>query len=231
MSDIRNVALVLGASRGLGLAMTKDLLARGWAVVATVRAPPPRALQDLPADVAERLDVEHLDITSAQDLRALRHRLEGRCFNLIVANAGVCTDIDANMDAIPDDRFTAMMVTNALGPVRALEILQDLAPPDSVLAAMSSILGSQTENADGIWAAYAASKAALNMLLHDFASRQATRRAVVAMAPGWVRTEMGGAGANLSIEESIPRVVDVLTGQAGKRGLHYLNYDGRTVSW
>jgi len=96
---------------------------------------------------------------------------------------------------------------------------------------MSSILGSQTENVSGVWAAYAASKAALNMLLHDFSARHSSRRAVIAMAPGWVRTDMGGAGAALSIEQSIPRVIDVLIGQAGKRGLHYLNYDERSLAW
>ena len=231
MAEPGKLALILGASRGLGLAMVKALLDRGWAVVATVRTAPPQSLNDLPADVAARLSIEHLDITRQQDIHALRKRLDGRRFDLIIANAGICTDIDANMAEISDDRFVAMMVTNALGPVRALEILQDLAPPESVLAAMSSILGSQTENVSGMWAAYAASKAALNMLLHDFAARHSSHRAVIVMAPGWVRTDMGGAGAALSIEQSIPRVIEVLISQAGKRGLQYLNYDGRSLAW
>jgi hypothetical protein len=70
------------------------------------------------------------------------------------------------------------------------------------------------------------------MMMRGFASRHADdRRAMLLMAPGWVRTDMGGTAAALSIEESIPRVVDVVSAQRGKPGLQYLNYQGRTVGW
>jgi NAD(P)-dependent dehydrogenase (short-subunit alcohol dehydrogenase family) len=123
------------------------------------------------------------------------------------------------------------MFTNALGPIRLLDQLEDQVPDGGVLAAMSSILGSLRENLNGAWPAYASSKAALNMLLHGFAAVHGRKRAVVAMCPGWVRTDMGGTEAALSIEESIPRVADVLTEAFGRTGLHYLNYDGREVQW
>ena len=56
-------------------------------------------------------------------------------------------------------------------------------------------------------------------------------RAILAIAPGWVRTDMGGADAALSIEESIPRVVDVIEAHGGKAGAHYVNYQGQTLPW
>jgi NAD(P)-dependent dehydrogenase (short-subunit alcohol dehydrogenase family) len=119
-----------------------------------------------------------------------------------------------------------------LGAMQAVEILYDRLAADGTVAVMSSGLGSMSENTTGSWNSYAASKAALNMMMQGFASRHAgDGRAMVLMAPGWVRTDMGGPSAALGIDESIPRVVDVVGAQRGKGGLQYLNYQGKTVGW
>lgn len=232
MQQIEKTALIAGASRGLGLAMTEDLSRRGWRVIATLRADAANRLRALADRSGGCVLVERLDVTDLDQIRALRRRLEGRRLDLLLANAGITNpDVSASMVDVADGDYSRLLLTNALGPIRVLEVLEDLVLPGGVIAAMSSILGSLTENAGGAWPAYASSKAALNMLLHDFAVRRGRDRAVVAIAPGWVRTDMGGAGAALTIEESVPRVLDVLTTAAGTPGLRYLNYDGRTVSW
>jgi len=232
MQPTEKTALIAGASRGLGLAMTEELARRGWRVIATRRAEVGSGLRDVADRGGGRVLVERLDVTDLDQIRALRRRLEGRRLDLLLANAGIANpDVSAPMVEVADGDYARLLLTNALGPIRVLEALEDLVPPGGVIAAMSSILGSLTENAGGAWPAYASSKAALNMLLHDFAVRRGRDRAVVAIAPGWVRTEMGGAGADLAIEESVPRVLDVLTAAAGRPGLRYLNYDGRAVSW
>ena len=85
---------------------------------------------------------------------------------------------------------------------------------------------------DGGWEGYRASKAALNTLMRSYAARHsASPRTLLLIAPGWVRTDMGGAGAPLEVGDSIPRVVDVVASQAGRRGLQYLDYRGETVPW
>jgi NAD(P)-dependent dehydrogenase (short-subunit alcohol dehydrogenase family) len=97
---------------------------------------------------------------------------------------------------------------------------------------MSSGLGSVAGKIDGGWEAYRASKAALNTLMRSFAARhRGDSRSLLLIAPGWVRTDMGGAQAALSVEESIPCVVDVVGAQTGRGGLQYLNYRGETVPW
>ena len=97
---------------------------------------------------------------------------------------------------------------------------------------MSSELGSVANNRVATWEVYRASKAALNTLMRSFAVRHRDDpRAMLLMAPGWIRTDMGGPRALFSIEENIPKVVDVITKAVGQRGLRFVDYNGADVSW
>jgi NAD(P)-dependent dehydrogenase (short-subunit alcohol dehydrogenase family) len=97
---------------------------------------------------------------------------------------------------------------------------------------MSSILGSVGANNVGTWEVYRGSEAALNTAMRSYAARhRQDRRSLIAMAPGWVRTDMGGPQAHLSIDESIPGVVATIAAQRGKPGLQFLDYQGQTVPW
>ena len=223
-------ALILGASRGLGLAMAAEYLARGWDVVATVRGAGRTALHDL-AEKHSALEVETLDINAPAELEALRGRLSGRRFDLLFVNAGVSNGAAETVAAVSTDEFTRVMVTNALSPMRCIEALQGLVPSGGTVGAMSSGLGSVANNDRGGWEVYRASKAALNTLVRSFAVRNGAGRSIVVIAPGWVRTDMGGPNATLDIGTSIPGVVDTLVAQAGKPGVQYLNYLGETVAW
>jgi NAD(P)-dependent dehydrogenase (short-subunit alcohol dehydrogenase family) len=113
--------------------------------------------------------------------------------------------------------------------MRVVEAFEDLVKRGGIIGVMSSGLGSISRS-DGYLPLYSASKAALNMLMKGFAARHAARTSVI-IAPGWVRTDLGGPNAPLSIAQSIPRVVDVITSRTGKRGLLFLNYRGKPVPW
>ncbi|MFC4527342.1 SDR family NAD(P)-dependent oxidoreductase [Dyella halodurans] len=231
-SPEHRTALIVGASRGLGLALAHEYLKRGWRVIATVRGSRHTRLHDLAAASEGRLEIEQVDINVRNDVANLHRRLDQRRLDLLFVNAGVAIDPDAAIDKVSTEDFVTMMVTNALSPMRVIEALHALVPPDGTIAAMSSDLGSVSDNVDGGWEVYRASKAALNTLMRSFAARHAgDPRSLLLIAPGWVRTDMGGPQAELSIGESIPRVVDTVSAQAGIAGLQYLDYQGRIVPW
>lgn len=227
-----STALIVGASRGLGLALAAEYLARGWQVIATVRGTRHTGLHDLVASASGRLEIETVDINEPAEVGALHGRLRDRRLDLLFVNAGIALDPERPIGAVSTDAFVRMMVTNALSPMRVIEALQTLIPPSGAIVTMSSELGSVGDNIDGGWETYRASKAALNTLMRSFAARHlGDPRALLLIAPGWVRTDMGGSDALLEIGESIPRVVDVVSAQTGKPGLRYLDYRGQTVPW
>jgi NAD(P)-dependent dehydrogenase (short-subunit alcohol dehydrogenase family) len=225
-------ALIIGASRGLGLALAREYVGRGWRVTATARGRVRTDLHDLADQSGGRLEIEGVDIVAQNQIAALRDRLEGRSFDLLFVNAGVTNNPAETIGEVSSDEFVRVMVTNALGPMRVVEAMEDLVPATGTIGVMSSRLGSVAENKHGGWEVYRASKAALNTLMRSFAARHIDdRRALLIITPGWVRTEMGGPEADLSIEQSIPRVVDTITAQSGNPGLRYLDYRGRSIRW
>ncbi|RYB03187.1 SDR family NAD(P)-dependent oxidoreductase [Lichenibacterium ramalinae] len=226
----QGTAMVVGASRGLGLALVEEWLGRGWRVIATVRKPS-ADLDGLAQRFPDRLEIETVDIAHADQVRALRERLGGRRLDVAFINAGIARSIEATPASISETDFLDMMLVNALSPVRAAEILRDIVPPGGAIAIMTSGLGSIADAQDG-WQLYAASKAALNMLMKKYASRHAADgHALLLVAPGWVRTDMGGRDATLSLEESIPLVVDTVEANRGKPGLRYVDRFDKTLPW
>jgi NAD(P)-dependent dehydrogenase (short-subunit alcohol dehydrogenase family) len=224
--------LLIGGSRGLGLALAREWAQGGQHVVATVRGPGRTPLHDLADTFAEHIEIETVDITEPAQIAALHGRLADRMFDLLFVNAGVTNEPEGTVAQTSTDEFTRVMVTNALGPLRVIEALQDRVEPAGTIGVMSSGQGSVANNERGGHEVYRGSKAALNTFMRSYAARhEGERRPLVLMAPGWVRTELGGSGARLSIDESIPNVVKTIDALAGIPGLHYVDYLGRTVPW
>jgi NAD(P)-dependent dehydrogenase (short-subunit alcohol dehydrogenase family) len=224
--------LLIGASRGLGFALAAEYLERGWHVVATERNRATSRLRDLSEVSSGRLEIETVDIVHPDQVVALRARLAARRFDMLFVNSGVKNDDRETIADVSTDEFARVMITNALCPMRVVETLRDLVLPSGTIGVMSSGQGSISNNENGQFEVYRASKAALNMCMRSFAARHADDpRTLLLMAPGWVRTDMGGPQARLSVEESIPNLANTMEAQAGKAGLQYLNYQGRTVPW
>ena len=228
--------LLIGASRGLGYAIAQEYLDRGSQVVATVRGPGRTALHDLQDTAGGVLEIEHVDINAPEQIQTLRDRLGSRTFDLLFVNAGVTNGPEETTEDVTNVEFTRLMVTNALSPMRVIETLGELVAPNGTIAIMSSGQGSIANNQRGGFEIYRASKSALNQLMRSYAARHDNdndndKRTLLLMAPGWVKTELGGPDARLTIKESIPSLVATVDAQRGRAGLQFLDYLGQTVAW
>jgi NAD(P)-dependent dehydrogenase (short-subunit alcohol dehydrogenase family) len=224
--------LIIGASRGLGLALAQEWALGGWHVTATERGSDATGLRDLATRYPGKFDIETVDITVPAQIAALHDRLAQRMFDLLFVNAGVATQPDLTVAETSTDEFVRVMVTNAMGPLRVIEALQVHVEPTGTIGVMSSGQGSVANNERGGAEVYRGSKAALNTFMRSYAARHCDeQRCLILMAPGWVKTELGGANARLSIDDSIPNVVKTLDALRDKPGLHYVDYLGRTVPW
>jgi NAD(P)-dependent dehydrogenase (short-subunit alcohol dehydrogenase family) len=229
MSEPRS-ALVVGASRGLGLGLSLEFLKRGWHVTATVRSA--AGGTGLEA-YHERVTMDTLDINNPAMLDAFVARMQGRLFDVVFLNAGVGGPEGKNVEDVSPEEMAYLVMTNAVAPVRlAKRILDSVRPETGVLVFMSSILGSVALRNGDYATLYSASKAALNSLSKSFVSSCGRKDfTTVTMHPGWVRTDMGGSGADIDVATSARGMVDVVESQTGKGGHRFLNYKGEEFAW
>lgn len=158
-------ALIVGASRNIGLEIVRGYLARGWRVIGTVRGSNRTPLHELADSAQGRLVIARADIT------------------------------------------------------------------EGTIAVMSSRQGSISMNTRGGHEVYRASKSALNQLMRSYAARTADNRTLLLVHPGWVQTELGGPGAQLTVQESAEGVVKMVEAQAGTSGLQFRSYLDEVVAW
>ncbi len=221
-------ALIVGASRGLGLGLAQQLAARGWAVIATERS----HSADLAAAAADAaIEVATADVTDNASLAALAAPLGDKSLDLVLVNAGVIGPPHQSVEGASEAEVGQLMMTNAVGPASAATKLLPKLKDGGVLAFMTSGMGSISTSAGG-YALYRMSKAAQNMLARDLSEQGAKARgiAVLSLNPGWVQTDMGGPGATLTVEQSTGAMADLL--EAPHPAEHrFVSYDGSEIAW
>jgi NAD(P)-dependent dehydrogenase (short-subunit alcohol dehydrogenase family) len=231
MTEQQQTALIVGASRGLGLALTGELLARGWRVTGTVRGGASTPLHELADAVPDRLGIELVDMTSPSQIAGLRARLSDRSLDLLFVN-GAITRGNLPAAEVTTEDFADIMITNALSPMRVIDALQELVPVTGTIGVMSSSQGSVSLNTTGGQDVYRASKSALNQLMRSHVARRpGDPRTFLLINPGHVQTELGGPNAPLSIEQAIPGIVDTIVARTGHGGLHFVDYRNEPVPW
>ena len=218
-------ALIIGASRGIGLELVRQYVADGWRVIATAR-------DDAGRDRVQSLSAECLrvDVASPLSVTSFEWMLDGEKLDLALYVAGV---IDHNAANTPptQDAFDRVMHTNVMG---AMMVIPQVAPmveaANGVFACVSSVMGSLQGTRSSDAALYRISKAALNMVVRT-SQPEYPRARMVAMHPGWVQTEMGGSNATLTVEQAVTRMRQTLAHIKPEHAGQFLSYDGSTIAW
>jgi NAD(P)-dependent dehydrogenase (short-subunit alcohol dehydrogenase family) len=205
--------LITGAGRGLGKELARQYAADGWEVIGTTRA--------------------ELEMTNRRQIREFSSRLKDKPIDLLFCNAGILGKRGMKPGSFDFDSWEEVLRVNLLGPAALADALLDnvAASERRIIAMMSSRLGSISEST-GMTLPYATSKAALNMLVKGLAAPLASRGIiVVALSPGWVRTDMGGAQAPLTPEVSVRNLRKVISSLKDSDSGKFLSHDGTEIPW
>jgi NAD(P)-dependent dehydrogenase (short-subunit alcohol dehydrogenase family) len=224
---VADSVLVVGASRGIGLELVRQYRADGATVVATARDD--AGLERLGALGAKAL---RIDVTELASVAGLAWQIDGEAFDTVVINAGVYGPSGLNAPQAPGrDDFDQVMRTNVLGPMQVVPQLVDALAPQARLGVITSRMGSIGARTNGNGWLYRASKAAANSVLRDLAFALDGRALCVALHPGWVRTDMGGADADLTVEQSAAGLRAVLAGLTPADHGRFFDQDGQALPW
>ncbi len=214
--------LITGAGRGLGRELARQYTDEGWRVIGTVREPA--------AHLAEAIQ---LDVTDLTQVEALRGRLQGVPIDVLFCNAGIVGKRGNRFGAFDFPDWERILRVNLLGAAALIEALVEnvAASERKTVCVMSSRLGSISETR-GATLPYSTSKAALNLLARGLAATLAPRGIrVVALSPGWVKTDMGGDSAPLTPEASVRGLRKVIAGLRPEDSGRFLAHDGSAIPW
>ena len=225
--------LITGANRGIGLELTRQLTERADTVIGTARDP------DGATDLRALTDrVEQLDTADEGSILALTRRLDNEPIDVLINNAGVFLDGRAtSSQATTAEQMLKTYRVNVIGPFL---LTRALAPSlergqRKLAVQISSNLGSISAAVDekrSGWTAYCASKAALNMVSVLMDNELSARGlASVALHPGWVKTDMGGEGADLERTDAVSAIIRTIDGLSPGQGRRFVRYDGEPLSW
>jgi NAD(P)-dependent dehydrogenase (short-subunit alcohol dehydrogenase family) len=213
-----------GANRGIGLAFAQSYAASGWRVLATCRAPEKAgAVKAVKGDVA----VHALEVTDETQLAALAKSLSEETIDVLINNAGVGGGEST-------EAWLRTLHINCIAPIRIAQALLPLVlrSERKVIASITSGMGSIGDNTSGGSYAYRSSKAALNAAMRSLSVDLAKRGAsVIVINPGWVRTDMGGAGARITAADSVARMRKVIDSAGPAQNGKFYNYDGAEYPW
>ncbi len=226
--------LITGASRGIGLEFTRQYGAEGWRVFATCRDPAAAAELSAIAQASDgRVSVHALDVRDRAGVAALAAEFAGEPLDILLNNAGAMGPRPQGLGQIDDAIWAEVLDINIMGPFRMAEAFVEhvAAGERKLIVTLSSRMGSMAENT-GSHYMYRSSKAGVNAVVTSLAIDLA-ERGITSMCfhPGWVQTDMGGAGAAVAPTESVTGMRRVIDGLGPDDNGRFYNFDGAPIAW
>ena len=226
--------MITGANRGIGLALTMELLRRGDHVVAAARDPWGGVLAELAGVHVGQMTPLELDVTSDRSIAAAKQALDGRPIDVLVNNAGVYGPRDKQSALDMDFKaWREVFEVNVYAPLRVAQAFLPNVEAGSgrKIVTITSRMGSIGSNPSGA-IAYRSSKAAVNMVMVGFGNAvRDSEVAVLLFHPGWVRTDMGGGGADIPPTESAAGLIATIDASGMRETNSFRNWKGETIPW
>ena len=228
MSDKK--AIIIGASRGIGLGLARELAGRGYRVIASERSES-AGLRDAAKEHEPLIEIVKCDVTDKDSVAGLRGKWEDESVDLLIMNAGVYGGDGQGLGDLTRESIADVMMTNAVGPAQAALALLPLVKDGGTIGMMTSKMGSIDDSSGGV-NLYRVSKVSQNMLARSLFANHAQTRGigVISLHPGWVQTDMGGSNAPVTVEQSASGLADVLEDDDGSAH-RFIAYDGIEIAW
>jgi NAD(P)-dependent dehydrogenase (short-subunit alcohol dehydrogenase family) len=226
------VVLITGANRGIGLALVKAYAGRRDRVIACIRATSDRDALDAAVAAAPKwIEVIEMDVSDPLEIARTRRKLEAEPIDILINNAGIGGPDRQSATDMDFEGLEEALNINAIAPLRvATAFLANVKAAKGKIITLSSQMGATGASADNL--AYRVSKQAVNRLMRGLATELKPQGVpVLIVHPGWVKTDMGGDGAQLSPEQSAAQLLKLIDkfdiASTGK----FLAWNGKELAW
>jgi NAD(P)-dependent dehydrogenase (short-subunit alcohol dehydrogenase family) len=227
--------LITGANRGIGLELARQYARDQWRVIACCRDPGKApALNGLARESADLISVHRLDVTDAEQRQALVGELHGTSIDVLLNNAGTYGQRGARFGNTDERAWLDAFATNSIAPMKLSEALVDnvASSRGRIIASITSGMGSIADNSSGGHYVYRSSKAALNAVMKSMAVDLEPRGIIaIVLNPGWVKTDMGGPNAQITVEQSAQGIRSLLASLTAADSGKFFNVDGGIFPW
>ena len=232
--NMQNI-LITGANRGIGLGFVKKFLKRNSKVFCTSRKiSKSKELILLKKEFSKNLEVVELDLLEEESPKMLSDFLSNQAIDIFINNAGVIGNSNQSFNAVSSENWIDVLKVNLIAPLIITQsILANIKKSaHKKIYFLSSKVGSIEDNRGGGMYVYRSSKTALNQIVKSLSiDLKPIGISVISLHPGWVKTDMGGPHALISVEESVSGMLKVILNTDIRNSGQFLNYDGCEIPW
>jgi short-subunit dehydrogenase len=211
----------------------KQLLKQDYEIIATCRNPSQASdLQQLQI-IYNNLSMLKLDVTNIKDIQDVKQQIGDKPIDLFISNVGISVKKEPSLGNVDIQDYQNHFLTNAISPIKLLATFAEniIASNEKKFIALSSRMGSISDNSSGGYYAYRGSKAALNAMLYSAAVDLRNHGVkVLLLHPGWVKTDMGGQNAQLEVSDSVSSLLEIINSDEYKTG-SYVSFNGQEIAW
>ena len=226
--------LITGSNRGIGLELVRQYAEAGWRVFACCRSPGTADQLNQLKENHSLVSIHQLDIADSQQIRALSNELKGQALDILFNNAGIYGPTNTSIGNISEDDWLECLRINTIAPMKVTEaFIHNVELGErKLIATMSSKMGSMADNGSGGSYIYRSSKAALNAVMKSASIDLANKGIKVAILhPGWVKTDMGGPNAEITVKECVDNLRNNLDSVTVENSGSFFEIDGSIIPW